>query len=516
MTQSWTHIVRNTLLVAGSFGLAAVAGLVRNMVIAQQFGLGAELDAYYAAFKLPDLLFTIVAGGALATAFIPVFADVLANEGRMAAWRLAAAITNMVVLVVLAFATLTAIFAPWLVENLIAPGFNPSQQAETVSLMRIVLFSTLVFGISSVQSGVLHGFKHFLLPALAPAIYPAGVIVGAVWLSPTYGIHGLAWGAVLGAVLHLLIKIPALLYYGLRWWPVLDLRRETVQQVLVLMGPRVIDLGVFHLTLLATTNLASRLDAGSVSAIEWGWDAMQLPETIIGTAFGLVAFPTLAQLAAQKKIAELRHTLAETLRAIIALTVPAACGLILLGRPMLALLYQRGAFTAEATEAVLIALQFFALGLVGHACLEVAARAFFAQKDTITPLFVAIGSAVGNILLGILLMGWLGHGGLALANSIAISLEVLLLLYILGQRWGGVEAKLLLDTLGRVLLATMLMGLALSAILFLAERFAVGNLPLLLGGSVLGFAVYLGASYLLKIDVLYRLPAAFIGKVIKN
>jgi putative peptidoglycan lipid II flippase len=497
----WRHIVRNTLLVGGSFGLAAVMGLVRNMIIARQFGIGVDMDAYYAAFKLPDLLFTVVAGGALATAFIPVFTDLLANAGRASAWRLASAVTNLVVLIVAVFALSTALLAPWLVGRLIAPGFDAAQQAETVSLMRIVLLSTLVFGISSVQSGVLHGFKHFLLPALAPVLYPLGIIAGAIWLAPTWGVRGLAMGAVVGAVLHLAVKIPGLVYYGFQWWPVLDVGSVAVRRVAILMGPRILDLGVFHLTLLATTNLASRLGPGSVSALEWGWDAMQIPETLIGTAFGLVAFPTLADLAARQDVAGLRHTLGEALRAILALTIPAACALVLLGRPLLTLLYQRGAFDAAATEAVYVALRFFTLGLMGHATLEVAARAFFAQQDTVTPLLVATGSAVINIGLAILLMRPLGHSGLALANSLAISAEVSVLLLILRRRWGSVEGRETLSTTGRVLAATLLMALSIIGVLALGEGAGLGSLWLAATGGVVGGAVYLGAGLLLKIRV---------------
>ena len=218
------HIIRNVLVVAFSFGLAAAAGLLRNIIIGAEFGIGADLDAYYAAFKLPDLLFTIVAGGALATAFIPVFADFLAQDDRTDAWRLASAITNIVVLVVSTTAVIVGLLAPWLVRMVIAPGFSPAEQAETVQVMRIVLVSTVIFGISAVQGSVLHGFKHFLLPALGAALYPLGIAAGAIFLAPTMGVTGLAIGAVVGSLLHLLIKVPALIYYGFRWWPVLDLR----------------------------------------------------------------------------------------------------------------------------------------------------------------------------------------------------------------------------------------------------------------------------------------------------
>ena len=484
-------------MVAGSFALAAGMGPLRNMVIAQQFGIGAELDAFYAAFKLPDLLFTIVAGGALATAFIPVLAEFVAQDDRAAVWRLASAITNLVVIAVCILAGLAALSAPWLVRTLIAPGFDAAQQAETALLMRIVLLSTIFFGISAVQSSVLHSFKHFLLPALAPVLYPLGIMAGALWLVPQWGTAGLAWGAVLGAVLHLLVKIPMLLHYGFRWQPVLDLNRSSVHKVLWLMGPRVLDLGVFHLTLLASANLASRLGTGSVSALEWGWEFMQLPETIIGTAFGLVVFPTLAEQAAQQNLAQLRRTLSESLSGLLFLTVPAACGLILLGRPLVQLVYQRGAFDVAATEAVYAALVYYALGLVGHVCLEVAARVFFAQQDTITPLIVAASMGLLNVLMGIALMGPLGYGGLALANSLAVTVEVLVLLFILRRRWGGIGQRRMGQALARVAAASLLMCGAIAPVVNWSSAAQLHPLLILLLGGGVGLVVYVIISLLM-------------------
>jgi putative peptidoglycan lipid II flippase len=502
------HLARNVLLVSAAFGLAAAAGLFRNMLIGRTFGIGAGLDAYYAAFKLPDLLFTIVAGGALATAFIPVFADFVAEGDRHAAWRLASAITNWVTLIVGTLAILAGILAPWLVRTVIAPGFDAAQQAETATIMRIVLLSTVIFGVSAVQASVLHGFKHFLLPALAPVIYPLSVAAAALWLAPQWGVRGLAVGAVIGALLHLLIKLPALLRFGFRWWPILSADRGAVRRVAWLMGPRVLDLGVFHLTLLATTNLASRLGAGSVSALEWGWDAMQLPETIIGTAFGLVAFPTLAELAARRDRAGLRRTLGESLRTVLALAVPAAVALILLGRPLLALLYQRGEFDAAATQAVYIALRFYALGLAGHVCLELAARGFFALQDTITPLWIAAAAGALNIGLALLLMDVLGYGGLALANSIAITLEVLALLFILGRRIGGIEGRETAVSLLRTLAAAGVMGLAIMAVTAYAQQAGWGNLVTLAASVAAGGLTFLVAARLVRLDALSRFVAA--------
>jgi putative peptidoglycan lipid II flippase len=474
--------------------------MLRNLLIARQFGIGSELDAYYAAFKLPDLLFTVVAGGALATAFIPVFVTRLTADDRAGAWRLASAITNLVILVVGGLAVMMAILAPWLVRHVVAPGFGPRLQDETTELMRLVLLSTLIFGVSSVQTSVLHGFKHFLLPALAPVVYPLGIIAGAVWLAPAWGVRGLAIGAVLGACLHLAVKVPALIRHGFRWEPVLDLRHPAVRRVAVLLGPRVLDLGVFHLTLLATTNLASRLGSGSVSALEWGWDAMQIPETVIGTAFGLVAFPTLADLAARGDLAGVRNTLGGALRLVLTLTLPATCGLILLGRPLLEVLYQRGAFDAAATEAVYVALRFYALGLVAHAGLELVARTFFARQDTVTPLFAAVGSAVVNVVLGVLLMTPFGHGGLALANSLAVSAEVVVLLVILRRRIGGLEGRETLGVLVRVTAATLVMGLMMVIVLPLTGAAGFAAVWSVASTAGAGLLAYVGCGLLLGLN----------------
>ncbi len=277
------------------------------------------------------------------------------------------------------------------------------------------------------------------------------------------------------------------------------------------MGPRVIDLGVFHFTMIAMTNLASRLGPGSVSSLEWGWDAMQLPETIIGTAFGLVAFPTLAELAAKGERDGLRRTLGESLRTVLALAIPAAAGLILLGRPLLAMLYQRGEFDQAATAAVYATLQMFALGLAAHASLELAARAYFAQKDTVTPLLLAIGSAVLNVALGLLLMRSMGAAGLALANSVAVTLEVLALLWFLRPRLGGVEGRETAGQLLRVLGATLVMAGGVMGALLAGETLGLGGLALLAAAGAAGAVTYLAAAWALRVRELGRFVRAVIG-----
>ncbi|NLG26840.1 MAG: hypothetical protein GX557_02960, partial [Chloroflexi bacterium] len=306
MTALRGRFARNVLTVSASYALAAAMGLLRDTVLARRFGMGADLDAYYAGFRLPELLFTLVAGGALATALVPTLMSTQAQEGPSAMGRLISAVANIVLTVAGLLALLAALLSPWLVRTIIAPGFDAAHQAETVAVMRLALVSTLIFALSSIQTSLLHSQRHFALPALAPVLYPLGLIAGAQWFAPHLGLRGLALGAIVGALLHLVVQWPALLRLHVRWQPVYDLGRRAVRRVFVLMGPRILDLGLFQLTLLATANLASRIGSGSVSSLEWGWQLMQFPETIIGTAIGLVALPTLSDLAARRDLPGLR------------------------------------------------------------------------------------------------------------------------------------------------------------------------------------------------------------------
>jgi len=508
------RLLCNVVLVMAFFGLSALTGVVRNMLIAQRFGLAAELDAYYAAFKLPDLLFAVIGGGALSTVFIPVFVSFLSggHEGRpqepdlAGAWQLASDVTNLVVLATGGASIVAAAFAPSLVHHFIAPGFNADDRELTVQLMRILLISVPIFAVSSVQTSVLHAFQHFFSPALAPVLYTLGVIFGAIWLAPRWGVHGLAVGAVIGAVFHLVVKLPWLLRVGLRWQPTARLGNPAVHRILLLMGPRVLDIGAFHLTFLVIANLASRLGPGSVSALEWGWDAMQLPETVIGTAFGLVALPTLADLATRGDHQAMRSTLGAMLRMALTLSLPAACGLVMLGRPLLQLLYQRGAFDEAATQAVYAALVCFAFGLAAHVSLELVARTFFALQDTITPLLIATASSVVNVGLGFWLMGPLRHGGLALANSLAVSAEVLVLLFILRRRLGGIQGRQTLRLLVKSLAACGIMAVAVWATTKATEGLRLGPTILLGSGTAVGIAVYVAAGLMLRIETIPLVP----------
>jgi putative peptidoglycan lipid II flippase len=497
-------MARSSLLVMGAFIISKVVGLLRERAIGFQFGVSSDYDAYVAAFRVPDLLFTLIAGGALVSAFLPVFAAALARdeEDDAGAWRLASAVTNLVFLVTAVLSGFSALTAPWL-ATVIAPGFTPDQQALTADLMRVILLSTCVFAVSGIQMGMLNAYQHFLTPAIAPIVYNGGILVGALWLAPRFGVFGLAWGVVLGAVGHLVVKIPALLRHGFRWQPVLDLRDAGLRRVLWLMWPRVLSMFTVQLVFLINTRLASQIESGSVAALNYAWVISQMPQTILGTAIATVAFPTLAELAAKGRKVALRTTFVDALRVMMALSVPAAVALLVLAGPVIAVLLQTGRFGPNAAAATQLALEMFALGLVGHVTFEVVARVFYAQQDTLTPLYIGAAAMAFNIALAYLLVGPLAQGGLALANSIAVSVEVWLALMILRKRLGRVGGRELAGTLARALAAAAMMALAMTAVLgALPEAVSLGPLdgPFVDGvvrmglGAVVGGAVYLAAA----------------------
>jgi putative peptidoglycan lipid II flippase len=447
LTSTDRRVIVSTLIVAAGFGAAKLTGVLNDFIIARLFGAGRELDAYYAAFGLPDLLFTLIAGGALAAAFIPVFTSYLATSEREHAWKLASGVINLAFVVTLAAAAVAALIAPWLVRRFIAPGFEADQQLLAANLMRIILISTAIFSVSGIVMSALQAHQHFLLPALAPAMYNLGILGGALLLTrptvlhiyrsfqirvqpiETLGVYGLAVGVVAGAALHLLIQLPGLIRFGARWSPLISLNDPGLRHVLKLLGPRILGLGVVQLTAIITTNLASQLGAGSVTGLALAWRLMQMPETIIATAIGTAVFPTLSELAAQHQYAGLRATMRKALGAIIVLSIPAAAALIILRRPLASLMF--GAVNADV---VAYALQFYALGLVGHSALEVAARTFYAQQDTRTPLIVASGAMLITVAACLVLIVPLGHGGLALGNAIGFTAESGVLLWLMEKR----------------------------------------------------------------------------------
>ncbi|OGO65436.1 MAG: murein biosynthesis integral membrane protein MurJ [Chloroflexi bacterium RBG_19FT_COMBO_50_10] len=480
--------------------LGNLANLVSLILNATTFGTQADMDAFLAANRVSETLFLLMAGGALGSAFIPTFTGLLTKGERNPAWKLASAIANLVLVVLILAAVLAAIFAQPLVHYVLAPGFasNPAQEALTVNLLRIMLPSAVIFGLSGLVMGILNSHQVFFIPALTPAMYRLGMIFGVLFLTPTMGIYGLAWGVVIGACLHLVLQLPSLLRLKGSYIPTLGLKIPDVRQVGLLMAPRVFGVAVVQLNFWVNTRLASQMSEGSVTGITWGLTMMLMPQAIIAQSVAMAALPTLSAQFALDKIGDLRTSLATSLRGILLLSIPASLGMILLRQPIVALMLQYGKFTEESTQLISWALLWYSAGLVGHSMVEILARAFYAMHDTKTPVWVGSVAMGLNVIFSLLFsawfarIGWMPHGGLALANSLATGLEAVSLFILMRRKLGGLEGDKIIKGTGQAVLGTIAMAVVLWGWLELIKggpAWLVGGAGVMLGGFVYGLSV---------------------------
>jgi putative peptidoglycan lipid II flippase len=515
MSRDEHQIAKAATLVMAFFILSRLLGLGRQIIVGALFGTSGNLDAYLAANRITETVFLVVAGGALGSAFIPTFAGHLAREDHSGAWVLASAVVNLVLIVMTVTVGLIALFAPALVRTVIAPGFDPSLQRLTVRLLRLMLVTPIVFGISGIVMAALNAHQHFLLPALAPSIYNLSIIGGAVILGPRLGVVGMAVGVVAGSALHLLVQVPQLIRYGARYVPTFGLGNPNVREVGRLMAPRVLGTAVAQLNLVVNNRFATRMGEGAVSAINFAWMLMLLPQGVFAQAIGTAAFPTFAEQAARGEREKMQQALSSTLRGVFFLSIPATVGLIAVGRPTVSLLFERGAFESASTQAVAWALSFFALGLVGHAGLEIVARAFYALHDTFTPVWVGGVAMVLNVALSLTLPTVFASahlqpfGGLALANSVATLLEFTVLLILIRQQLHGMQGRRMARAIIKSVLAALVMGAVLMG--WQAALPSAGALIHGGGGIVVGLGTYLVAAYLLQSEEL-QIMARFVRR----
>ena len=494
---------------------SGVLGIVRQSAINAAFGADAELDAFMAAQRVPETLFVLVAGGALGSAFIPVFTRFLALGDDEGAERLAGGVITLLIAAATVLAGLAFVLAGPIARGLLVPNAAPGTQALTIELMRIMLLTVIIFGVSGLFMGILNAHQHFLAPALAPSMYNLGLIFGALVLARGGNIHGLAWGAVLGAGLHLAVQIPALLRIQFRYRPVLSLNAPGVREVLLLMGPRVLGLGVVQVNFWVNTALASGMAEGSVTALGVAFTLMFTVIGILGQSVGTAVFPTLSTLSALKDADDFRRTLARSLSSVLFLSIPAGIGMAVVSRPVIALLFERGAWSSADTAGTAWALALFSVGLAGHTVLEILVRAFYALHDTWTPVKVGTATMLLNIALSLALIHALGYpdtaefergpfGGLALAMSIATAIESTTLWIILRRRIGGLDERRVLGGAARTLIASGVMALAAGGFLrLLPDLHALFQAA---GAMALGAAVFWGAALLLDVDEAEVIP----------
>lgn len=490
-----------------AFVLSNLVGLVRQIMVSRVFGTRQELDAFYAAATFPDLLFSLLAGGALASAFLPTFTGFLAKDDRDEAWRLASAVTNLVILSLSLVSGLSALFAPALVTHVLfvlKPDLDPALASLTIDLLRIILIAPTIFGVSGLVMSILNTHQKFWLPALAPVFNWVGWIFGLIFLVPTMGIYGLAWGYVIGAMMHLLVQIPGLIRLeARRYVPTLGLKDSAVREVARLMAPRLLGVAAVQINVVINAMIASGQSEGSLSAIKVAWMVMTMPLFVVAQAIATAALPTFAAQVARGELGEMRSSLAATLRGTILLALPASVGLILLREPITAVLFQRGEFTALSTEMVSWALLWYTAGLVGHSMVEILSRAFYALHDTKTPVIVGTAAMGLNVVFSFgfswifAQVGWMPFGGLALANSLATALEAVALFVVMRKRLNGIEGAYIGRGAAQAALAALGMSLALG--LWNQAGGSMNRWLVALGGVAIGGVVYALAMVALRV-----------------
>ncbi|MBI2767497.1 MAG: murein biosynthesis integral membrane protein MurJ [Chloroflexi bacterium] len=494
-------------IVAFGFLGSRLLGILRTVAIARAFGASPELDAYNVAFRVPDMIFQVLAGATLGSAFIPVFVRLYRRDGEARAWQLASTVLNLVTVSTAVLCLLAFAFAPLLVP-LLAPGLgddigrNAELTDKAVFLTRLMLLSPLLFAMSGMVTGILNARRAFFLPALAPMLYNVAIIFGALVLSGPFGVNGLAFGVVAGAGLHLAVQLPGLARQRMRYVRSFNWRDPATREVGRLMGPRVLGLAAAQVNFLITIYFASKVGQGIISNLNYAWLLAQLPLAIFGMALSTAVFPMLADHIADEDMDALHNTVSRVLRVIMFLTIPAALGLALLRVAATTVLLQHGGFTAADTAVTSAALGFYALGIVPQAGIEIHSRGFYAMGDTRTPVLLAVAAVGLNFLLSAILWERFEHEGLAFAVSASAWLEWLLLWKAYTLRTGA-SALPDLQAIARIALSAAVMALVIAAGFARFDASGVaGNGVIAVAGATAGGLVYIAMANWLGVEEL--------------
>lgn len=500
-----SRVTKAAGVVGAATFLSRIFGFIRDVVIAAFFGASMSSDAFFVAFRIPNLLRRLFAEGSLSVAFVPVFTEYLTRKGRAEAFDLARAAIWVLSIIVAGVAVLGVLFSP-LVIRVIAPGFvdEPLKFALTVNLTRLTFPYIFFICLVALSMGILNTLGHFAAPALAPVMLNLAMIGAAFLVCPHLEtpVYGLAYGVLLGGLLQLILQIPFLIKKGVFFWRRAGLRHPGLKKVGRLMLPTIFGAAVYQINILVGTLLASLLPEGSVSYLYYADRLVQFPLGVFAIAMATAVLPSISRQAAKKDYRGVEETFGHAIRQVLFITMPAMVGLIVLREPIVALLFKRGAFDLYNVQLTAQALLYYGVGLWAFSAVRVVVATFYALQDTRTPVRMAVISVVANIILGVILMRYLAHGGLALATSLASMLNLALLLAALSKRLGRLD----LGQIGRSALKTVLCSLAMGVAVWLVAAAIIpglegGLMPLLLGlaGTILaGMVSYAGFAYLVK------------------
>jgi putative peptidoglycan lipid II flippase len=515
--ESSSRSILNATFLVASLGLASrFLGLIRDRVLASKFGAGDTLDIYYAAFKIPDLIFNLLILGALSAAFIPVFASLISQKKEKEAWKLVNKLVSLAGLTLLIVVGIIFFFAPNLVSWIVF-GFENSKQESTIMLTRIMLISPILLGFSGILGGILNSYKKFLFYSLAPIFYNIGIIIGAVFLVEIFGIAGLAYGVVLGAFLHLSIQIPEVIRCGFKFRLDFKFKDSNLKKVITLMIPRTMSLAVVQINFLVVTILASTLESGSLAIFNLANNIQSVPLGIFGISFAVVTFPSLTCFWAQKKNKEFVESFSSAFEKIIFFIIPTSLIFILLRAQLVRIILGAGRFDWTDTILTFQALGVFSLSLFAQSLIPLLTRSFFAIQNTKIPFLVGLFSEAINLVLALFLIQKYQIIGLVWAFSIATIINMFLLLVIFRKKIGNLNEKVIIQKTWKVLLASlaMVVGIQTSKYLvaYFLENFNLAiwqyqiNMYTLLGvlsqttiSLIIGLILFYLASKILKIE----------------
>lgn len=498
-------ITSAALLLGGASLISKILGVIRDRVLAGTFGAGDVLDAYFAAFRLPDMVYGLLVLGALSAGFIPIFTEYLMrrdDESREDAWRLTNELLGIFGLILVGAALLLIAFAP-LVVPAITPGFRGAKLALTIDLSRIMFISTMLMGLSAVLGGVLQGTKRFFAFAVAPIFYNVGIIIGALFFIKPFGPIGLALGVILGAVLHFASQYFSVCSLGFKFRPKIRASDDGIRNIAKLSGPRMLALAVTQIDLTVATVIASTLASGSVAVINFANNLQSVPYSFIGLSYAVAAYPTLARLAVKNEKERFVESVNGVARQVLFFVVPIAVILLVLRAEVVRLILGSGRFDWNDTVRTADALALFAISIAFQAVSPLLIRAFYALKDSATPLLIGMIAVAADIIGNITLSRSMGVAGLALAFSISSCIQVMLLWVFLRLKTGTLKESLLVVSLMKITVAAVPMALAIQ----LAKNFVGShvNMNTVLGvatkglvAGILGLVMYFGIAYLLK------------------
>jgi len=477
LTNESATITGAAIILAAASILSRLLGFARDRTLAHYFGAGDVIDAYYAAFKIPDLTYNLIILGAFSAGFIPVFTKLFnknsLNKNKKEAWLLVNNSINTLGVFLIFLTIILIIFAP-LLTPIVAPGFTGEKLALTTKLTRIMLLSPLFLGLSTVAGAVLQSLKNFLVYSLSPMLYNLGIIIGAIFLVPFFGPAGLAWGVILGAFLHLIIQLPSMHLAGFRYFFYANLKDKNLITIIKLVIPRTFGLAAGQINSIVMTMLASTMAVGSVAVYNYGFNLQSLPLGLVGVSFAVAAFPLLSEMAHKNETEKIIKTVSAATKQILFLTIPLMLIFLMLRAQIVRVVLGTGAFDWTATIKTADVLAFFALSLFAQSLIPLISRVFYALEDTKTPFFCGIFSVFINILLGWFLTSApkaiFGVEGLALAFSIASIFNLALLWVFLRLRLKNLNEFEILPSLYKMSVAAIFMGIALQAMKILMDK----------------------------------------------